>query len=234
MRSGSGRPTRRHRAPRRATAAARRPTPSVQAQRLGDLAADPHHRVERRPRVLEHHGDLLAAQPSCNCRSRAAERAPRRRSGRCPVTVASSGARPTIASAVSVLPDPDSPMTPSRPPSTISNETPSTTRRPPISTVSPSTSSSAITRPAPPAIGHRRRVLIDDAREHGRRRRRPPAQPRVDGVAQAVAEQVEPERRRRPPPGPGNTSVPGCTVIDCCSDSSIRPHDGVDTGVSPR
>ena len=33
---------------------------------------------------------------------------------------------------------------------------------------------------------------------------------------------------------PGNTSVPGWIVIDCCSVSSIRPHEGVDTGVNPR
>jgi hypothetical protein len=33
---------------------------------------------------------------------------------------------------------------------------------------------------------------------------------------------------------PGNTIAPGCTVTDCCSPSSMRPHDGVDTGVRPR
>ena len=35
---------------------------AVRLEHLGDLVADAHHRVERRHRLLEHHGDAAAAQ----------------------------------------------------------------------------------------------------------------------------------------------------------------------------
>ncbi len=63
-----------------------------------------------------------------------------------PVTVATSGANPMIDNADSVLPDPDSPMMPSRSPRSTANETSSTTRFPPISTVRCSTCKSVTAR----------------------------------------------------------------------------------------
>ena len=58
---GSGRPTSRS----RPTAFCFRSLARQQAMRLehlGDLVADPHQRVQRRHRLLEHHRDVAAAQ----------------------------------------------------------------------------------------------------------------------------------------------------------------------------
>ena len=65
-----------------------------------------------------------------------------------PPAVAPSGSSPRMASAVRDLPDPDSPMSPTRAPSGTSNDTPSTTRRSPMSIVRSRTSS---VMPPPPA-----------------------------------------------------------------------------------
>ncbi len=78
-----------------------------------------------------------------------------------PEARAPSGRRPRTASAVSDLPDPDSPMRPRRLPSGTSKDTPSTTRRPSISTTRsrtsrPSAGAWRVMRP-PPGCGSRRR-----------------------------------------------------------------------------
>ena len=61
MRSGSGRPTSRSEAERLLLALLRRQQ-AMRLEHLGDLVADPHQRIERRHRLLEHHGDAAAAQ----------------------------------------------------------------------------------------------------------------------------------------------------------------------------
>ena len=58
--AGSGMPTRRSISIARASAR-RAAEPLMQGQRLGDLAADREHRVERRHRLLEDHRDVVAA-----------------------------------------------------------------------------------------------------------------------------------------------------------------------------
>ena len=108
------------------SAAPRRP--QVAPQRLGDLAADPHQRVERGERLLEH--DL---------RDRAAQRAQRRIGApttSCAVEPDRSGRRrarraagPATASEVSDLPEPDSPMRPRRSPASSEKDTSRTSGR---------------------------------------------------------------------------------------------------------
>ena len=60
LRCGSGMPTRSSSSIARAARLAPR-QPAMQAQRLGDLRADRQHRIERRHRLLEDHGDAVAA-----------------------------------------------------------------------------------------------------------------------------------------------------------------------------
>ena len=98
----------------------------VEPQRLGDLAADPHDRVERGHRVLEDHGDLGAphvrAARSGTASSGPGPRSAPTRSGPRP----SRGSRPMIERESTVLPEPDSPTMPSVLPRPRVNETPST------------------------------------------------------------------------------------------------------------
>ena len=84
----------------------------MQAQRLGDLAADGVQRVQRRHRLLEHHADAVAAQRAQRGVVERRQLAGRR-SGSSPLTCAPSGSRPISASAVIDLPQPDSPISPS-------------------------------------------------------------------------------------------------------------------------
>ncbi len=61
MRSGSGRPTSRASASAFCAALARRQQ-AMGLEHLHHLVADPHQRIERRHRLLKHHGDAAAAQ----------------------------------------------------------------------------------------------------------------------------------------------------------------------------
>ena len=80
-------------------------------QRLGDLTPDRMERIERRHRLLEDHRDAVAAH---GLQLRFVEADSSRPSKRiAPEVSAPSGSRPIIASAVSVLPEPDSPTMPS-------------------------------------------------------------------------------------------------------------------------
>ena len=122
-------------------------------------------------------------------------------------------------------------MMPSRRPRSTSNDTPSTTRSPADrrrvrsldlqqrhGAAPPVSSTAGAEPPVPVPVGD-----VDDARERRRRGRRPTAQPRVDGLAQPVAEEVEAERgaaRRR---GRGTRAAPGCTVTVCCSSLEHPP-----------
>ena len=107
-RCGSGMPTSASSASARAVACARAQA-EVLAQRLGDLLADREHRVERAHRVLEHAGDLAAAQRAAAARGDAASRS------RPWNVIAAAGARRCRAAgcridiAVTLLPEPDSP-----------------------------------------------------------------------------------------------------------------------------
>ena len=96
--------------------------------------------------------------------------------GLLPDGATASGRRPRIARAVSDLPDPDSPMSPTRAPSGTANDTPSTTRRSPMSIVRPRTS--RLTRPPPGCAAVRAGSQRDCARVSGRS---PPAGRRRGG-----------------------------------------------------
>ena len=98
----------------------------VVAQRLGDLVAHPHRRVEGGHRVLEDHGGL--ARPTRRawpwCRGRRA-RGPAART--LPVVVADREVtRPSTDRASTVLPEPDSPTMPRVWPASTCSDTPST------------------------------------------------------------------------------------------------------------
>ncbi len=143
-----------------------------------------------------------------------------------PVTSACSGANPITDSADSVLPEPDSPMIPSRRPASRSNETRSTTVLPPKRTVRSRTSSRLIRAPHPVrwACGSAwaRPVASLRRRRVGSIASRSPSPSRLNpSVASTTAM-------------PGNTIAHGCTVTDCWRPWSMRPHDGVATGVRPR
>jgi hypothetical protein len=93
--------------------AAPRSTRCVGADRLGDLRADAHRRVQRPRGVLEDHRDsrprrriALSESPSSSSPSKRTE----------PETVAVAGSRPMIARELTVLPEPDSPMSAERAP----------------------------------------------------------------------------------------------------------------------
>ena len=96
---------------------------------LGDLLADRVHRVQRRHRLLEDHRDLVAADAlHLAVAERRRGRGPRRGSG-CPRGSRPGGSiRRMIESAVTDLPLPDSPTTPSVWPASSSKSTPSTAR----------------------------------------------------------------------------------------------------------
>ena len=82
----------------------------VQPDRLRDLTADAHHRVQRPSGVLEDEADPLAADLRELAVSQSDEVRPSNRT--VPDIFASSGRRPAMALAVIVLPDPDSPTSP--------------------------------------------------------------------------------------------------------------------------
>ena len=111
--------------------------------------------------------------------------------------VAASGARPMMASAVSVLPEPDSPITPSRPPARD-------VERDAVDDAAPADLDAQLLdlqegRHGTTLLGRDRDrllQLVGDAADLGRRRRGASAQAGIDGVAQPVAEQVEAERGR--------------------------------------
>ena len=79
---------------------------------LADLLADAQHGVERGHRLLEDERDLAAAH-RCGGASAARAGGRRPRSALLPVTVAVAGSSPRIESAVTLLPQPDSPTMPS-------------------------------------------------------------------------------------------------------------------------
>ena len=95
-------------------------------QRFGDDVADPHARVERGERVLEHRLHRLAIVPPPGLVERRAGRA--HRSGCCR---RSGSSRPSTSLAVVVLPQPDSPTTPRVCPLSMANEMSSTARTTP-------------------------------------------------------------------------------------------------------
>ena len=86
----------------------------MRAHRLGDLVADAVHRVEAADRVLEDHGDLVAAEPAQLGLGQCAGDRATARSGRQSTRPAAEraragGSRPMTARPVSVLPEPLSP-----------------------------------------------------------------------------------------------------------------------------
>ncbi len=96
----------------------------MRLEHLGDLVADPHHRVERGHRLLEDHADLAAAHVLHRGlveREQVApvepDRARRPASPPC-------GSRPITACAIIDLPEPDSPTTQSISPAAIAARRP--------------------------------------------------------------------------------------------------------------
>ena len=77
---------------------------AVGADRLGDLRADPHGRVQRPGRVLEHHRHVRAAVPRSWSSDRPISWVPRNRAE--PVTTAPGGSSPMTARQLTVLPEP--------------------------------------------------------------------------------------------------------------------------------
>ena len=154
----------------RAVARAGRERSRCRSQHLRDLPADRERRVERRHRLLEDERDLAAADPPQLRRASAESRSTPSKHGAARRRRRSSGSSRSSAISLTLLPQPDSPTMPSTSPSSSANES---RRRPATTpssvskrTVSASTSSSA---------------------HHAGR-------PRVEDVAQPVAEQVERER----------------------------------------
>ena len=88
---------------------------AVQHQRFGDLVADGEHRVERGHRLLEDHRDrgCRASRASRRSVSASRSRALEQRCARRRCARAASAIRRRIESAVTLLPQPDSPTTPS-------------------------------------------------------------------------------------------------------------------------
>ncbi len=85
----------------------------VLAERLGDLLADLHDRVQRGHRVLEHHRHLCAPERTATRRSMAVTRSRGPRSVTVPARITFRfGSRPMIERDSTVLPEPDSPTTP--------------------------------------------------------------------------------------------------------------------------
>ena len=106
--------------------AAARPQALVQVQRLGDLLLDGVERIERGHRLLEHHGDAVAADVAQH-RLRRADQLLCRRSGCC--CVADGAPRDRAEAAGSTAPSPIcpsriSPTSASVSPLSRSNETP--------------------------------------------------------------------------------------------------------------
>ena len=99
--------------------------PEVDLDVLGELAPDAEHRVQRRHRVLEDDGDLVAAHaPQPRLAHRQHVLRPAKRTA--PVARDRSGKKPSADSPVSVLPLPDSPARPTTEPGATASDTPST------------------------------------------------------------------------------------------------------------
>ena len=110
--------------------ASRRVTRDGAAARLGDLLADGEDRIERGHRLLEDHADAVAADRAQASRvERQRDPRPRTGCGRPSICPGGSGKRRMIDSAVTVLPQPDSPTRPSISPGSSENETSSHDRR---------------------------------------------------------------------------------------------------------
>ena len=125
----SGMPTWPQQRDRPAPCAARAAEPQVAAQRLGDLRRRSQHRVQRGHRVLEDHGDAVAAQPLPCARFRQLQRCRGPRSSTAPAGGRLGRfSRPHEAMAVMLLPLPLSPTTPRVSPRPSSKEMPSTAR----------------------------------------------------------------------------------------------------------
>src|ERR1700690_816719 len=98
----------------------------MQHERLGDLRADAAQRIESRHRLLKDHGDAIAAHRIISPLESPMSSRPSKRTE--PETRAPSGVRAISASAVIVLPEPDSPTPPRLSPSPSENDVRSTTR----------------------------------------------------------------------------------------------------------
>ena len=152
-------------------------------QHLADLPAHGEDRVQRGHRLLEDVGDVLAAdvpqRRASGSRSARCRRAgPSRRRGRC-AAAARSG-----AIAVTLLPQPDSPTSAEHLARRDARRTTSSTARPVPSSVRNATvrSRTSSSGDRGGGVGQRRGRRVTAARL------------RVEGVAQAVAEQVERQR----------------------------------------
>ena len=147
---------------------------SCALQRLGDLVADRQHRVERRHRLLEDHGDLARRAPRATAgsarpsRSRAVER------DRCRHDASRGAAAGRISdSAVIDLPQPDSPTS--------------------ASVLAASTMDvEAVDRRDRPAT---RAELRPSARDVDQERAHPARSLRVERVVEPVADQVQRQHR---------------------------------------
>ena len=112
----------------RAWRARRGVEPGVQAQRLDDLVADGEHRVQRGHRLLEDHRDAVAAHLAHARRRRRRRRSSPSNRTRPPLMrPGGDGISRISASAVMLLPQPDSPTTQSVSPARISKSTPLST-----------------------------------------------------------------------------------------------------------
>ena len=101
----------------------------MQLQRLADLPADPHRRIERLHGILRDIGHRARRGSRASRRSLEIEQWRRAASSMLPATMrARCGSSRRTASAVSVLPLPDSPMRPTISPGQTSSPTSSTTR----------------------------------------------------------------------------------------------------------
>ncbi len=97
----------------------------MRLEHLGDLVADPHHRVQRRHRLLKHHGDVAAAQRQPRVLVEREQVLPLE-DDLAGLGFTFSGSRPISAWAHIDFPEPDSPTTQRILPAVRSNDTSST------------------------------------------------------------------------------------------------------------
>ena len=108
--------------------------PAVQLERLADLVADPEHRVQRRHRLLEDHADLARRGRARSAASRSREQVAAVEAGSRRVDApAASASRRRSESAVTDLPQPDSPTSASVSPAASARSTPRTAGTAPAS-----------------------------------------------------------------------------------------------------
>ena len=102
---------------------------AVRLERLGDLPADGQHRVEARQRVLEDHRDLGAADLA-QALLRQVEDVLALEGRAVPAVTLPTrlGSRPSSDSALTLLPEPDSPTRPMVSPGAMSYDSPRTAR----------------------------------------------------------------------------------------------------------